>query len=815
MAKVGKGAGMRFTRSTFTICLCIVLGGCFQAQLKGSVSGATVTVSDLRDTSVVYAQVQASSRSSALSQYGETDWEGFGARGRLWLLGIFFLDVSGLEDERLYLLTASGGADADANRDGEEDAAYTPVVGSWHAIVSGAQLKRAGPKVSTLTEAVYQWLAADLQELDDAQLSYNLQLAATQLVADVNRDSEISADDIADWSRLFNINKLLVDPELLDQLADNVTVAGAESDRRELSRQLVGLDVDSSPRSAAGLVREQLLGLSLEEFFAASYRAIIQRHPEWIVEFGLEADYGDEVISLNNISDSYSLETFDVIEVILEQLRTYDRPMLEAEQQLSYDVYEWYLNDWLAQKPWLLYNYPASSFITDVPRQTLFYFTDVMPLATAEDARRYLARLDKVGIKFEQLRDNVAARAEAGIIEPRITLDIAIDNIRQIARTRATSTDYYRRLTNTLGDIEDLSVDESLELRLAAQDIIENKLMPAYQEVMDELLALQDGAPETIGFGQFEGGDGFYAYALRHHTTTEMTAADVHQMGLDELQRLHGEIRTAATALGYNGNLELPLLFQQIEVDGGTFSGSQILLTYENILDLAYARLSEAFDVLPQQQLAVIGDTTGGFYVAGSADGSRPGAFYAQTVGDQPYYRMRSLAYHEGVPGHHMQIALAQEQSLPDFRRYTHFTAFVEGWALYAEHLAGELNWYENDPYGELGRLQFEAIRAARLVVDTGIHAQGWSWDEAVSFYQDNTGSSFGAAQGAAARFMRLPGQATAYMVGMNQILALRAQLQVARGENFELREFHNLLLTGAAMPMTVLAGVVEDAAGD
>ena len=803
---------VQIIRRSLSVCLCILLGGCFQAQLNGSVSGAMITVSDLRDPSIVHARVQAGSRSSALAQFGETDWENFGVQGRLWILGIFQLEVSGLEDERLYLLTASGGEDADANRDGAEDEVYTPVAGSWHAIVSGAQLKRVGPKVSTLTEAVYQWLAADLSQLDDVQLSYNLQLAAEVVVSDVNRDDEVNADDLLDWSRFFDVGKLLVDSALLDQLADNVIVAGAESERRELSMALVGRDVDSTAPSAADNLRDQLRGLPLEEFFSASYRAIVLRHPEWIVESGLEAGFGDEILQLNNISDDQSQETFAVIEVILEQLRTYNRSLLGAEQQVSYDVYEWYLDDWLAKKPWLLYDYPASSFITGVPRRTLFFFTDVMPLATALDARRYLARLDKVGAKMQRLRSNVAARAEAGIIEPRITLDLAINAVRATARTRATSTVYYRRLSDTLGDIEDLSVEESLELREAAQDIIENKVIPAYQELMDELLALQSRAPEAIGFGQFEGGAGFYSYILRHHTTTEMSAAAVHQMGLDELQRLHGAIRAAATDLGYDVTQSLPDLFQAIATDGGTLSGSSILTTYENILDLAYQRLAEAFDVVPQQRLVVIGDDTGGFYVAGSADGSRPGAFFAQTVGEQPFYSMPSLAYHEGVPGHHLQIALAQEQNLPDFRRYTNFTAFVEGWALYAERLAAELGWYDADPYGNLGRLQFEAIRAARLAVDTGIHAQGWSWDQAVSFYQENTGDSFGAAQGAVARFMRWPGQATAYMVGMNQFLALRSQLQAARGENYDLREFHNLVLTGAAMPMTILGGVIEDA---
>ena len=159
-----------------------------------------------------------------------------------------------------------------------------------------------------------------------------------------------------------------------------------------------------------------------------------------------------------------------------------------------------------------------------------------------------------------------------------------------------------------------------------------------------------------------------------------------------------------------------------------------------------------------------------------------------------------------------MQIALAAEQNLPDFRRYTNYTAFVEGWALYAERLAYELGWYESDRFGNLGRLQFEAIRAARLVVDTGIHDLGWSWDQAVSFYRTNTGSHLSSSQGSVGRFMRWPGQATAYMIGMNKLLELRAQMQQEQGSNYDLRQFHNLVLSGAAMPFSVLEGVIQEA---
>jgi uncharacterized protein (DUF885 family) len=745
--------------------------------------------------------------------WGEERWEELSAQHRLWLLGIFQLDVEELEYDRLYLVTASGGEDSDADADGSEDDDYTPVAGHWRAIMSGVQLRSAGPKVSALTEAAWQWLAPELDNLSDHQVAHNLNRAAAVLTLDVDRDAEVDGDDLLAWSRLFDVKKLLVDADLLAQLSQNILQGGAESDRAVLATELIPLAIDAGVPpglNAADTLDEQLRGLPFEEFLEVSYQALLLRHPEWILEIGDTERYGLDEPRLNDVSDDYSRETFDVLEVILSHLELFNPDELDSADSLSYDIYQWYLEDWLAQERWLLYSYPASSFINGIPRQTQLMFSDILPLETGEDARVYVDLLGQVGRKFEQTRDNVAARAEAGIIEPVITLNFAIDALRFIALTRAASTAYYTRLTDALNNIEELSAAERLALREEALDIIENQVQPAYAGMREDLQALRDRAPDEIGFGQFPDGKEFYAWALRHHNTTEMSADEVHAEGQEALARIQGEIRSKASGLGYNANLPLPQLFDQLEVDSGILSGDNILNTYIDILNGAYDRLDEAFDLLPQQELAVIGGQIGGIYLPGSEDGSRPGAFYAQTVGDEPYLRMPSLAYHEGVPGHHLQIALAQELDLPTFRRFYTYTGFSEGWALYAERLASDLGWYATDPYGDLGRLQFEAIRAARLVVDTGIHDRGWSWDQAVAYWAENTGSSEGEAQGSVARFMRWPGQATAYLIGMNKFLELRSRMEASRGENYDIREYHSLVLGDGSMPLTILDTLVE-----
>ena len=338
----------------------------------------------------------------------------------------------------------------------------------------------------------------------------------------------------------------------------------------------------------------------------------------------------------------------------------------------------------------------------------------------------------------------------------------------------------------------------------------ENSVAPAYRRLRDQLQNLLANAPPIIGVGQYPRGGEWYAYALRHHSTTDLTPAEVHQLGLDELARIHAEMRLVFDDLGYPQNESLEQLYARVARDGGIIPAADVKPTYESIIAEAESRLGEAFDIFPSADVIVLPDPSGGFYIGPSFDGTRPGAFYAGTTSDQAWFSMPSLTYHESVPGHHTQIAIAMDQDVPAFRKIVGFTGLVEGWALYAERLAHELGWYEGDPYGELGRLQFEALRAARLVIDTGIHSVGWSFDDAVQFNRDNVGASLGSSRGAAARYSVWPGQATAYMVGMLEILRQRQRAMDALGPQFDLKAFHRAVLSNGAVPLTLLDDVVD-----
>jgi uncharacterized protein (DUF885 family) len=268
-------------------------------------------------------------------------------------------------------------------------------------------------------------------------------------------------------------------------------------------------------------------------------------------------------------------------------------------------------------------------------------------------------------------------------------------------------------------------------------------------------------------------------------------------------------MRVIFEQLGYPADESLPALFERVTNESGVLYNEDIVHEYEAIIAAAEEQIKPAFERFPQADVIVIGVPVGGYYSGPAVDGSRPGAFYATYHGAEPKFGMPTLAYHETIPGHHTQIATALELDLPSFRRGSQFTAYVEGWALYAERLMWELGVYADDPYGDLGRMQAEAFRAARLVVDPGIHLEGWSFDQALEFMRENTGMPERLLQFEVARYAAWPGQALAYKIGMIEILALRQMAEERLGDAFDLKEFHTLVLGSGAVPLEILGQIV------
>jgi uncharacterized protein (DUF885 family) len=277
------------------------------------------------------------------------------------------------------------------------------------------------------------------------------------------------------------------------------------------------------------------------------------------------------------------------------------------------------------------------------------------------------------------------------------------------------------------------------------------------------------------------------------------------------LDRIQLEIRQKFSELGYSENESIPDLYERVISESGTLNGNAIEEEYERILREADENIDDYFDLRPTGVLEVVGGDVGAFYSPGSLDGSRPGQFFARINSPEPIYKIKTVAYHEGIPGHHYQISLAQQADIPLFRNLLIFDGYAEGWALYAEYLASELGWYENDPYGDLGRLQYEALRACRMVVDTGIHTKDWGFEQSVNFIVENTGLPHGYAQYEVVRYISYPGQAPAYLVGKIEIMRLRDLAEEKLGDDFDLREFHNILLMNGSMPLSVLETVITD----
>ncbi len=556
-----------------------------------------------------------------------------------------------------------------------------------------------------------------------------------------------------------------------------------------------------------------LQGLDFGTFVEDSYRKLLLRDPQAITELGLVERFGTGNDRLTDISDAYIRETQDLQAAILATLRAYDRSSLSAEEQLSYDIYEWWLDDRVRGHPYMYNDHPASFLITTgVNEQLVQFFTDIHPITNKKDAEDYVTRLSQVKAKLEQLVDGLRRREEAGVVMPGFLLPWVLYSVQNVAVSSARTTDFYTTFRDKVNALSELSAEEKQTLLEAAEKAINESVLPGFQALTEYLEHQQSIATDDEGVWKLPNGADYYAYTLRHHTTTDLTSDEIHQLGLQELERIHAEMRALFGELGYPQEESLPRLIGRVVQDSGTLSGEEVARTYEAIIEEARERVTVAFDLLPQADVIVIAGPAGDYYSAPAMDGSRPGAFYARVTGSKERFAMPTLAYHEAVPGHHFQLAIAQElPGLPLFRSGVDFMAYVEGWALYAERLAYELGFYRDDPYGDIGRLQAEAFRAARLVVDTGIHAKKWSYDQAVDFMIENTGLPRNMVEIEVARYIVWPGQATAYYIGMIKLLEVRQKAMDELGDRFDLTEFHNVVLSNGAVPLGLLERIVED----
>jgi uncharacterized protein (DUF885 family) len=595
------------------------------------------------------------------------------------------------------------------------------------------------------------------------------------------------------------------------------SAAPATSHSVATTEQATALPGDAAPPTSS------LVGLPFDDFVEASYSRWLVRHPELLTSLGVADQYGLRNDRLTDLSAKSLLETQRMEGETLRLLRSYDRGALSADQQLSYDIYEWYLQHLVAGHRWMYHDYPVHHFINSYNDQLLRGLTDEHPIEDAEDAGDYIAKLSQIATQAGQMIEGLKVRRDLGVLPPDFILQSTISRLKgdlKSSSPRAGSVDaerlpLYTVFREKLGAVSALTDEERERLLDDALLQVESSFVPAWIALIDHLESVEPLVTADPGLSRLPDGEAYYAYVLRDQTSTAMSAADIHEMGLAETERVTAEMRAAFAALGYPEDGDLGNLRSRAAAEGGFLSGlgdgaAQVVGAYEALIEGAEGATTDIFNAAPEAAVVVVAEPAGGggFYVPASVDGSRPGAFHAGVAGSSiARYIMPTITYHEAVPGHHLQIALAQELDLPAVRRFTHYNAFVEGWALYAEQLAHDVGLYAGDPYGNIGRLELELVRALRLVVDTGIHSLGWSRAEARAYMETVLGDSSWNHE--VERYVVLPGQATGYMIGRNQILSLRADMQSALGERFDLAAFHDLIIGGGSLPLEILQDVV------
>ena len=515
----------------------------------------------------------------------------------------------------------------------------------------------------------------------------------------------------------------------------------------------------------------------------------------------------------------------------LKEVHEFDRASLDRQDQITYDILLDQYQTGLAFRrfEWLPADgslYPISPmFGVEVQLPTFMQTTHVV--SNDRTARNYVLRMQAMGGKLDSVTAEMQRQAKAGIVLPPALLERSLIVIQDTVSAKPQENALVTTFVARMNKVKSLDAARKHELEQQAVAALRTSVYPAYARMSAALVALKPAsAPQAAGVGRLSDGAAFYAAMLKQATTTDYTPEQVHALGLSEVVRITQQMDTLLNVQGLSAGsvgermaaLGKDPRFLFPNNDDGR---KQALERYQQILDEVSARMPEYFRSLPAKRLTVERipasqekGTSGGYYQPAAMDGSRPGMFFAnlRDMNEVPKWKMKTLAYHEGIPGHHFQISIALGlKNLPLIRQQTLYTAYAEGWALYAEELAAEIGMYGDDPWGDLGRLQLELLRAARLVVDTGLHAAAWSRERAIDYMVSTTGMAQGDVISEVERYMSLPGQACAYKVGELKILELREKAKAALGPKFNLKDFHAVVLENGGVPLTLLEQLVDE----
>ncbi len=570
----------------------------------------------------------------------------------------------------------------------------------------------------------------------------------------------------------------------------------------------------------------------LNEWFDEKYEELLQFSPIQMTFQGRKDRY-DELDDQSVEAEDRRLEWRR--QTVAELEAEFDYETLDEEARTSWDIWVYQYEQAVRAA-----EFRHHGFVFDQMNGSQSFLPTFLisfhEVDTVDDLQANISRVREAGRVIDQLLQRARAAADRGVIMPGFAIDGVVRQARDvITGAPFTESDEDAALwsnlqakTTALLEAGALEQPEAQALLAEGEQALLEHFAPAYERLIDWAEGEREKVPEvSTGLVSQPNGEAYYQYRLANQTTTELTAEEIHDIGLADVARLRSEMESVMARTEFEGTLdEFFTMLRETDDDErfyypDTDAGRQAYIddataAIENIKQ----HLPDYFATLPQADLVVRRveafreqDGAAQHYYPGTPDGSRPGIYYAHLsdMTAMPKTEMEVIAYHEGLPGHHMQISIAQElEDLPRFRTQAGFTAYSEGWGLYAEYLASEMPDTYTDPYSEFGRLTSEMWRAIRLVVDTGLHAFGWTEEDAVEYFAANSSVPLTAIRSEVQRYIVMPGQATSYKIGMNRILELRARARETLGEDFDIREFHDVILRGGAMPLLLLEARVD-----
>lgn len=543
--------------------------------------------------------------------------------------------------------------------------------------------------------------------------------------------------------------------------------------------------------------------------YTASYRGIKTYHDQW-----------------NSAAEAHLQHTREINEARLQQMNDYDPQAMNDANRLSWSVYQADLRRRLASDEFRHHNFVIHQY-RGPHTKAASNLINIHTVSDRDDALAYIGRLNNIGSWFDQVIEQLRIRQEKNFLLADWQYAQMIETSNNIISGIPYDNDgddsiLWSDFQTKVADL-DITDSERLKLLADAKEAMLKMVEPAYRRLITELEKQAEIAPDEDGVWKFDQGDDFYQERLRWFTTTDLSADEIHNIGLREVARLHKEMKAIMLEVGFEGSFAGFLVHMREDERfyyPTTEQGREAYLAEAvRLIDVMRTRLPDVFAVFPESQLIVkrveaFREQSAGkaFYQRPSPDGSRPGIFYANLydMANMPKYQLEALAYHEGIPGHHMQRAISVElDGIPEFQRYATFTAYTEGWGLYTEQLGREMGFYE-DPYSNFGRLAMELWRACRLVVDTGIHSKRWTREQAIDYLVINTPNSVGDSTNAIERYIAMPGQATAYMIGKLEIVRLREKAIEKMGDKFDIRQFHDVVLKDGPVPLSLLEEKVD-----